>query len=409
MTGDSWVLDNVLVERRVVPGEDGSAFTETRTSSVVIDGGMIVEVREAGGPRDTAQVVDGQGLLLMPSLRDTHIHLDKTFFGGPWRAPTTDRPWPARLKEEERLLPEMSDQIPVRSNAILDLLVSNGTTDIVAHCNVDHVIGTRNVERLLEVLRSRDDVGWELTAFPQHGMQQGRIKPLLAQAMKAGATMVGGLDPGMVDRDVNGVLEDIFGLAVEHDAKVDFHLHDGGSLGLFELSRIVDFTIDAGWQGRVSLSNANALGNVDTAVARAAAERLAAARIGVGTTMAVGGPVIPVGLLDEVGVEVSLGSDSITDILTPFGQGDILEQVWMLAQRFGWCDEWSLAQALHFGTGPKGRWSADRTRRWPEAGVPADFMLVPATCSAEAVARRVSRQAVYRDGREVFSRLSRPR
>lgn len=400
----SWWLDDVLVDRRVVPGEDGAASTETERCAVLIDDGRIAEVRQGSAPQGQQTVIDGEGLLMLPSLRDTHVHLDKTFFGGPWRSPTTARPWPERLKEEERLLPEMSDAIPVRSNAILDLLISNGTTDVVAHCNVDHVIGTRNVERLLEVLRSRDDVSWELTAFPQHGMQEGKIKPLLAKAMEAGATMVGGLDPGSVDKDVLGILDDIFGLAVHHDAKIDFHLHDPGTLGLFELNRIVDYTLNAGWQGRVSLSNANALGNVDPGAARAAAERLAEAGIAVGTTMQPGGPVIPVDMLDEVGVEVSLGSDSITDILTPFGQGDILEQLWMLAQRFSWCDEWALAKTLHFGTGEPGRWAEDRTRAWPTVGASADFMLVAATCGAEALARRSIRSAVYHQGKLTYKR-----
>lgn len=30
--------------------------------------------------------VDAKGLLMLPVFKDMHIHLDKTFYGGPWKA-----------------------------------------------------------------------------------------------------------------------------------------------------------------------------------------------------------------------------------------------------------------------------------------------------------------------------------
>jgi cytosine/adenosine deaminase-related metal-dependent hydrolase len=396
----SWWLDHVLIEDAIVETEDG-ARTRSRLGAVRIEDGLIAEVRRgSSAPDDSdAVIVDAGEALMLPSLRDTHVHLDKTFYGGPWRAPVPGRFW---LAEEERLLPEMSENIPIRSNAILDLLISHGTTGVVAHCNVDHVIGSRNAERLLEVLAGRSDVDHDVVAYPQHGLQNGKIKPLLEEALRAGASMIGGLDPGSRERDIDGVLDTIFGLAVDHGVGVDFHLHDAGTLGLYELDRIVDYTAQTGWQGRVSLSNASCLGAVDHGAARAAAERLADHQVAVGTTIGVAGGVIPIPMLDEVGVEVSFGSDSITDILTPFGQGDILEQVWMFAQRFGWSDERRLAQALVFGAGEAARWSDRGERAWPRAGDPATFMVVSASCTAEAVARRAPRERVFHRGVETF-------
>ena len=393
-------IDNVLIETKIIDTDDG-ARTLTEPSAIKIENGVFAEIRIGESAPSAGSVLNAGGLLLLPALRDTHVHLDKTFYGGPWRAPIPGRFW---LAEEERLLPEMSDNIPIRSNAILDLLISNGTTDVVAHCNVDHVIGTRNVERLLDVVRDRDDVSTKVVAYPQHGLQGDKIKPLLAEALLAGASVVGGLDPGSRERNVEQTLQTIFELAVEYDAGVDLHLHDPGTLGLFELDRLIDHTLDAGWQGRVSLSNANALASADPQTVRAMAERLAEARVGIGTTMGVGGSVIPIPELSAAGVEISLGSDSITDILTPFGQGDILEQVWMLAQRFGWSDERRLARALLFGAGEPGRWSEDDGRDWPAVGDHADFLLVRASCTAEAVARRAERERVFHRGSQVFPR-----
>ena len=250
-------LDNVLVEAAIVDTDEG-ATTQTRRAAVRVDGGEFAEIRvDVPAPGDGSLVVDADGLLILPALRDTHVHLDKTFYGGPWRAPIPGRHW---LAEEVRLLPEMSGDIPVRSNAILDLLVSHGTARVVAHCNVDHVVGTRNVERVGEVVRHRNDVTVEVVAYPQHGLQNGRIVPLLAQALDAGATVIGGLDPALVEGDIEKTLDTIFGLAVAHDVGIDLHLHDAGTLGLFELDRVIARTVEAGWQGRVHLEQRGCLG-----------------------------------------------------------------------------------------------------------------------------------------------------
>ena len=49
---------------------------------------------------------DAHGYLMLPSFRDMHIHIDKTYFGGPWKAPSIPTEGLiTRLKEEEILLP----------------------------------------------------------------------------------------------------------------------------------------------------------------------------------------------------------------------------------------------------------------------------------------------------------------
>ncbi|MFC0673576.1 amidohydrolase family protein [Brachybacterium hainanense] len=404
----SWWLDDVLLETALVPGDDGER-TETRRAAVLIESGAIARVvpaRPGVQELDGLPVHDGRGLLMIPTLHDAHLHLDKTFYGGPWQAPVPGRSW---LAEEERLLPGMSRDIPRRSNAICDLIVAHGTTRVTAHCNVDHVVGTRSAERLLEVLAGRDDLDAEVVAYPQHGMRGGEMLPLLAAALRAGADVVGGLDPGSRERDIEGTLDALFDLALEHDAGLDFHIHDGGTLGLYEIEKITDRTLESGRQGRVMLSNASALGGVDPGAARACADRLAAARIGVVATVGVGGLPIPVPMLDAAGVRVRLGSDSITDILTPFGQGDILEQVWMLAQHLGWSDERRLAAALVFGAGEAGRWTSQGTRAWPSPGAQASFQLVDAQCTAQAVARRARRELVVHRGRITHDRREKDR
>lgn len=108
---------------------------------------------------------------------------------------------------------------------------------------------------------------------------------------------------------------------------------------------------------------------------------------------------MPYPILKQQGVNVSLGDDSITDHWSPFGQGDSLEKAGRLAERCGWSNERALAETLGFITGGKLPLSKEGERLWPMAGDEATAVLVHASCSSEAVARRAKRQAVlFRGG-----------
>ena len=89
---------------------------------------------------------------MLPSFRDMHIHLDKTYYGGPWKAPS--RPAHgifSRIEEEERS-PELPPTAKERAEGLLDLLLRYGSTHIRSHCNVDPVVGLRNLEATLQAV-----------------------------------------------------------------------------------------------------------------------------------------------------------------------------------------------------------------------------------------------------------------
>ena len=53
---------------------------------------------------------------MLPSFRDMHIHLDKTFYGGPWRPPRKRRRGiPGQIELERRLLPELLPTLEERA------------------------------------------------------------------------------------------------------------------------------------------------------------------------------------------------------------------------------------------------------------------------------------------------------
>lgn len=289
---------------------------------------------------------------------------------------------------------------------MLELLLRNGATNIRTHCNVDPVIGLRNLEATLAALGTyKDRLSGRIVAFPQHGLLRSNSMQLVKDAMRMGAQLVGGVDPATVDNDIEKSLHTIMDIAVEFNADVDIHLHDANNLGTFTMKRLASLTEEAGWQGRVTISHALGLGGVTDKEAEEVAERLAALKIDITSTVPIGKQVIPIPLLDRKGVKVALGNDSITDHWSPFGTGDMLQKANRLAERFGWNDERSLGKALRFITGGKETLNNEGKRVWPNVGDEASFVLTNATCAAEAVARQTEKRVVMYKGNVVIGDL----
>ena len=101
------------------------------------------------------------------------------------------------------------------------------------------------------------------------------------------------------------------------------------------------------------------------------------------------------------GVNVKLATDSLTDHWSPFGSGDQLEKAGRFAELYGYNDERSLSQSLGFITGGVTPLDTEGSQVWPKVGDAASFVLVQASCSAEAVARKSARQAVWYKGQMV--------
>ena len=124
----------------------------------------------------------------------------------------------------------------------------------------------------------------------------------MAAALKAGADLVGGLDPAGFDGDVMGQLDIVFGLAERFGKEIDIHLHDGGETGAAELRDIAERTIAAGMQGRVAVSHAFALGSIAPDLFEKTADALARAEVAIMTSCPPSASAPPVKALRERGV-----------------------------------------------------------------------------------------------------------
>ncbi|MGG0656942.1 amidohydrolase family protein [Rummeliibacillus pycnus] len=406
--GKTYWLKNVQLETSYHYLDGIVTGTKTESFHVQVTEGKITDIVSADKPLETNfPVKDAKNYLMLPSFRDMHVHLDKTYYGGLWKAPSIPtKGIITRLEEEEVLLPKLLPVATERAEKLLNLLTSKGSTRIRAHCNVDPVIGLKNLEATLRAVEAYKEKAFvEIVAFPQHGLLRSDSVQLVREALRNGASLVGGVDPATIDGDIEKSLQTVMELAVEANADIDLHLHEGGHLGIFTFKRLATLTQEAGWQGRVTISHALAFADISRAEVYEVAELLAEQGISIASSVPLG-HTIPIPLLQEKGVNVSLGVDSVMDHWSPFGKGDSLEKAGTLAERFGLSDERSLGQTLRYITGGITPLNKEGERTWPKIGDNADFVFVDASCSAEAVARRATRKAVVFKGNFVTDNLS---
>jgi len=349
-----------------------------------------------------ATVVDGQGGILLPALVDAHMHLDKTFWGLPWRAhgagPTTRE----RIENERRLRRELALPTDVQAERLARQAVSRGTLHIRSHVDVDTEVGLRNFEAVMTARsRLRDTVSIQVVAFPQSGVvSRPGTAELLEQAVKEGAELIGGVDPTGIDADAAGQLDVVFGIAGRHGAGVDIHLHDGGEEGAAQIRMIAERTRALGLAGKVAVSHAFCLGMVDESRLASLLDLLREQRIAIMTTAPGDRPTPPVRRLREAGVTVGAGSDGVRDAWTPFGNADMLERAMLVAYRNGYRADPLLHDTLDIATRANAR-VLGLEGYGLEVGCRADLVVVPGETLGEIVAMRPPRTLVVSGGRVV--------
>ncbi|NBA95856.1 amidohydrolase family protein [Pseudomonas sp. R5(2019)] len=363
-----------------------------------IDAGRIAERRPASAAPVAKRDINGCQQLLTPVLVESHVHLDKTLFGQPWRPNSAGPTLKDYILNERRVLREIDAPIAARAGALLENCIARGSLRMRCHVDIDPEFGLHHVEAMQEVReRYRDLIDLQLVVFPQTGLiSRPGTAGLMREALQMGVENVGGLDPCGIDNDPIAQLDFIFKLAVEFDRGIDIHLHDKGELGLWQIARIADYTERYQRQGRVMISHAYCLGMAPWAQVRPLAERLAAQGISLMSSAPADCAVPPFLELRAAGVNLCLGSDGIRDAWSPMGNGDMLERAFLLAFRFDLNKDEELAAAFEAAT-VNGARALGIDEVSVEVGQPADFLLMPVQTLGEAVVARPARQ-VYRAG-----------
>src|SRR5699024_1151640 len=384
------LIKNALLEYGFEEYEEKATTTLTKVRDILIQDGVIKEIGENISSQFDFTVFNAEEKLVLPSFREMHIHIDKTYFGGPWKAckPITNGIL-TRIEEETKLLPKQLAYADERADLFIKHLIKHGHTHIRTHCNIDPSIGLENLKVTVNALEKyKEQITYDIVAFPQHGLLRSEVEPLMRKAMKMGATLVGGVDPATIDRNVDLSLETMFDIAVEANTGLDIHIHDPDTLGEFTFYKLIELTHKHKLENKVSISHAIALGDLKDENLTNMMKALKAAKIDITTTIPINRPTIPVPNLDKAGIEVSLGHDSLTDHWSPFGTGNTVEKLCILAERFKINDECGLSQTWKYASGGLTPLNEKGEQVWPKVGDQANILLFNASCSAEVVARR---------------------
>lgn len=370
-----------------------------RANLHVADGRIAAVGPDVAAPAD-ALVEDLAGAVVLPGLVDAHAHPDKTMWGGPWVPHSAPPGLSGKIHNGRFRRPELGIPSVDYITALLTDMVTLGTTHIRAHVDVDPDVGLGSVEAVRQAVTDLDGrITAEFVAFPQTGMLiSSGTAELMESALASGVERVGGIDPAGLDRDPVRHLDMIFGMAERHGAGVDIHLHDGGSLGVFQYELIIERTRALGLGGKVTISHGFALSDADAATRARLIEGLADA--GISLTTVAPTKVLPLKELVAAGVPVGLGNDGIRDLWSPWGTGDMIERAMFQAKNSGFSRDEEIALAVDAAT-YGGAKVCGLDHYGLAVGDHADFVAVPGRNVAEVVALRPTRSVVVKAGRVV--------
>lgn len=344
-----------------------------------------------------APEIDADGMLVVPGLVETHIHLDKTCILDRCAAAEGSVAEAVRetAKAKRGFTPE---DVYARGRHTLRKCICHGTTRMRTHVELDPVVGMRGFEGVAALAR---DFAWavdvEICVFPQEGLLNNPgTEPLLIEGLRRGARVLGAAP--YCDSDPRGQIDRIFELAREFDVDIDMHLDLGESTEGMQVEYVCEQTQRFGWGGRVAVGHVTQMSMLPRARFDAIGARLADA--GVAVTIlpstdlylmgrsydhAVPRGVVTAEPLRALGVTCTLATNNVLNPFTPYGDGSLLRMANLYANvcHVGRPDD--LAACLAMVTR-----DAARLMRAADYGIavgnPADLVAFDATSAAGAVA-----------------------
>lgn len=384
-----YTLKNVRLETGFMYHQGQIIGTDTSLFDLTIEAGRIKQISQA----DHTSLADfsAKGKLALPAFKDMHIHLDKTLYGLPWKAiSTTHRTVKDMIALEQEIIPDLLKTSVKRAESLITLLQSYGTNFARTHFNVEPTSGIRSLEHLLKALHHvKDSFGAELVAFPQHGLFYTHSAQLMQEvAQWENVDFIGGLDPYSIDGSIEKPIDFTVQLALDNNKGIDIHLHEPGQSGIKTIHYLIDQVLaNPTLMGRTFISHAFALAHMSKKDLQYTTERLAEAKVGIVSSLPIRNMSMPLPVLERAGVDVCIGNDNVQDHWGTFGSGNMLQKANLAAQLYGYETEYELSRCLRYATNGNLPLDQDGNSAWPQVGDCASFVLVEASCSAEAVSR----------------------
>ena len=305
---------------------------------IAIQGDRIVDIsKEITGHGEIE--IDACAKFVSPGLIDAHTHMDKALTLGEGRQPkywempyNRDRSIDIGLEYYSKATKEEVYEQAVKHG---HMQVANGTVYTRTHVDVDSIARTKAVEGVIDAREElKDLIDIQIVAFAQSGFYPDpEAEKLVGLANEMGCHLVGGVDPGTKEYNIEGSLDICFKIAREHDVDIDYHIMEPGTLGVYILERLARKTIENKYQGRVTASHAFSLGDAPLSWIDQAIPLFKESGLKFVTCFTTTPPTFPVKKLYEAGIPIGCGSDDIRDFWIPFGNGDMVEGALIETQR----------------------------------------------------------------------------
>ena len=324
---------------------------------IAVDDEQIAAIRSEIMPQGDTEL-DAGGKLVSPGLVDAHVHLDMAFSATDDRLPLNNEKRADRIDTIEHTATYFAEtnysDLVANIREAAERAIANGVLHLRTHAYVDSTVGADIIEAISTVRKSLSDyLDIEIVAFPQCGIlrDEGSAEGVRT-ALDAGANLVGGLDPAILNDDREETIATWFEIATEYDADLDVHIHERGATGMRTLERLAKETIERGYENRVTASHAYALADaangpeldwddqLDGAIAT-----FAAAQLGFITCYQSTPRGMPIRRFHDAGLRMAHGTDQVHDLWGAHGNVDALEAMLVESLKL---EEYSTNQGLGY-------------------------------------------------------------
>lgn len=377
---------------------------------VLLRSGHIDSVGPAGSLETNGERVDLAGHLLLPAPAEPHCHLDKVLLGGLDGQGRGDLESAVAAWYTARRTVSRADVRDRALSAAAELL-ANGATAVRTHVDVGETTGLMLVEALAEARELlREGLDLQIAAFvdfPLRGRAGAVNRALLADALEAGADVVGGAP--YRDDDPSACLDILMGTAVEAGRPVDLHVDETLDPDSTTLDALAEWVLRTGFPHKVTASHCVSLGTQPRELVERTAAKVAEAGISVvvcpqtnlylqarDRTRAVPRGLTAIAALRAAGVTVAGGGDNARDPFNPLGRFDPMDTASLLVLA-GHLPPRSAYDAVSGAA----RTAMGLARTAIEPGAPAELLAVRANTLADAMADIRADRAVIHRGRLV--------
>ena len=359
---------------------------------------------------------DAQGCLCCGGLCETHIHLDKSRIVDRC-TPEPSRSEPNYMKRVQASKPTFTvEDIYTRAKASLENCISQGTTRMRTHAEIDLPVGTKCIEALTMLQK---EYAWaidlEICAFAQEGLSNApEADKALVKALETGATAIGGAPN--YDTDHAAQIHRVFELARHYDIDIDMHVDSGHDPSSLDLHLVAELTEKYNYGGRVAMGHVTKVTALPSEKQKEIARKLAGAGVAVTALPAtdlfvlarhvdhnVPRCVTDLNLFAEQGCNCSISSNNILNPFTPFGDGSLIRMTNLHANTLQVGQKERLAELFAM--------ISERSARLMnlkdygiKIGSQAEVTVIDAKSPAEAVATVAPVLAVFKRGRQTVRR-----